>query len=170
MQQCHSPCAHLATLRGSCCPFMFLHSFWAPFSPQGRSMPSTMVRRTLYRTLLLHLVPVLSTAFRFAEAIYDYCGGNMTVTGVKATAGIFATYPAPYLSLLGGFIDQVAVKPSRVGSGHNLHSFALCICDLCVARCLGRPCFCSASWLCLTRTTNPPQRAANPLLWVFWFC
>lgn len=43
----------------------------------------------------------------------------MTVTGVKATAGIFATYPAPYLSLLGGFIDQVAVKPSRVGSGHN---------------------------------------------------
>ncbi|XP_003973612.2 aquaporin-7 [Takifugu rubripes] len=43
----------------------------------------------------------------YYEAIYDYCGGNMTVTGVKATAGIFATYPAPYLSLLGGFIDQV---------------------------------------------------------------
>lgn len=51
--------------------------------------------------------PILSTLFPFAEAIYDYCGGNMTVTGVKATAGIFATYPAPYLSLLGGFIDQV---------------------------------------------------------------
>ncbi|XP_061543891.1 aquaporin-7 isoform X1 [Phycodurus eques] len=45
--------------------------------------------------------------FVFAEAIHDYCGGNLTVTGVKATADIFATYPAPYLSLLGGFIDQV---------------------------------------------------------------
>lgn len=43
----------------------------------------------------------------FAEAIYDYCGGNLTVTGAKATAGIFATYPAPYLSLMAGFIDQV---------------------------------------------------------------
>lgn len=43
----------------------------------------------------------------YYEAIYDFCGGNLTVTGVKATAGIFATYPAPYLSLLAGFIDQV---------------------------------------------------------------
>ncbi|KAM8757448.1 aquaporin-7 [Acanthopagrus schlegelii] len=43
----------------------------------------------------------------YYEAIYDYCGGNLTVTGVKATAGIFATYPAPYLTLLAGFIDQV---------------------------------------------------------------
>lgn len=43
----------------------------------------------------------------YYEAIYAYCGGNLTVTGVKATAGIFATYPAPYLSLMGGFTDQV---------------------------------------------------------------
>ncbi|KAM3621722.1 uncharacterized protein V6R79_015128 [Siganus canaliculatus] len=43
----------------------------------------------------------------YYEAIYDYCGGNLTVTGAKATAGIFATYPAPYLSLMAGFIDQV---------------------------------------------------------------
>lgn len=43
----------------------------------------------------------------YYEAIHDYCGGNLTVTGAKATAGIFATYPAPYLSLLAGFIDQV---------------------------------------------------------------
>ncbi|KAI3370327.1 hypothetical protein L3Q82_025096 [Scortum barcoo] len=43
----------------------------------------------------------------YYEAIHDYCGGNLTVTGVKATAGIFATYPAPYLSLMAGFIDQV---------------------------------------------------------------
>nr|XP_020484999.1 aquaporin-7-like [Labrus bergylta] len=43
----------------------------------------------------------------YYEAIFDYCGGNLTVTGARATAGIFATYPAPYLSLLAGFIDQV---------------------------------------------------------------
>lgn len=43
----------------------------------------------------------------YYEAIQHYCGGNLTVTGVKATAGIFATYPAPYLSLMGGFVDQV---------------------------------------------------------------
>ncbi|XP_029357241.1 aquaporin-7 isoform X2 [Echeneis naucrates] len=43
----------------------------------------------------------------YYDAIHDYCGGNLTVTGVNATAGIFATYPAPYLSLLAGFIDQV---------------------------------------------------------------
>ena len=29
------------------------------------------------------------------------------VLGAQGTAGIFATYPAPYLSTLGGFIDQV---------------------------------------------------------------
>uniref|UniRef100_A0A3Q2YXC7 Aquaporin 7 n=1 Tax=Hippocampus comes TaxID=109280 RepID=A0A3Q2YXC7_HIPCM len=43
----------------------------------------------------------------YYEAIHDYCGGNLTATGAKATAAIFATYPAPYLSLFGGFIDQV---------------------------------------------------------------
>ncbi|KAM9757915.1 aquaporin-7 [Menidia menidia] len=43
----------------------------------------------------------------YYEAIHHYSGGNLTVTGERATAGIFATYPAPYLSLTGGFLDQV---------------------------------------------------------------
>ncbi|XP_064821746.1 aquaporin-7 isoform X2 [Oncorhynchus masou masou] len=43
----------------------------------------------------------------YYDAIYHYCGGNLTVSGPKATAGIFATYPAPYLSLHAGFLDQV---------------------------------------------------------------
>lgn len=43
----------------------------------------------------------------YYDALYDYCGGNFTVTGPKATAGIFATYPAPYLTVAGGFVDQV---------------------------------------------------------------
>ncbi|KAG2466678.1 AQP10 protein, partial [Polypterus senegalus] len=44
----------------------------------------------------------------YEDALQDYCGGNFTVTGPKATAGIFATYPAPFLSVAGGFIDQHA--------------------------------------------------------------
>ncbi|XP_068171759.1 aquaporin-7 [Antennarius striatus] len=43
----------------------------------------------------------------YYDAIFNYCGGNFTVTGARATAGIFATYPAPYLSVLSGFVDQV---------------------------------------------------------------
>ncbi|XP_043978779.1 aquaporin-7 [Gambusia affinis] len=43
----------------------------------------------------------------YYDAISDYSGGNLTVTGEKGTAGIFATYPAPYLSVFGGFFDQV---------------------------------------------------------------
>uniref|UniRef100_A0A3Q0QXW7 Aquaporin 10b n=1 Tax=Amphilophus citrinellus TaxID=61819 RepID=A0A3Q0QXW7_AMPCI len=34
-------------------------------------------------------------------------GGNLTVTGPTATAGIFSTYPADYLSVWGGIMDQV---------------------------------------------------------------
>ncbi|XP_058841981.1 aquaporin-7 isoform X2 [Acipenser ruthenus] len=42
-----------------------------------------------------------------SDALFEFCGGNFTVTGPRATAGIFATYPAPYLSVGGGFLDQV---------------------------------------------------------------
>ncbi|XP_035008969.1 aquaporin-7 isoform X2 [Hippoglossus stenolepis] len=44
---------------------------------------------------------------KVSDAILEYSGGNLTVTGERATAGIFATYPAPYLSVMSGFIDQV---------------------------------------------------------------
>lgn len=43
----------------------------------------------------------------YYDAIHHYCGGNFTVSGPKATAGIFATYPAPYISIYTGFFDQV---------------------------------------------------------------
>ncbi|XP_066473879.1 aquaporin-7-like [Tiliqua scincoides] len=42
----------------------------------------------------------------YYEALQDYTGGNLTVTGPTATAGIFSTYPAPYMSLLGGFVQE----------------------------------------------------------------
>ncbi|XP_043934836.1 aquaporin-9 isoform X2 [Protopterus annectens] len=43
----------------------------------------------------------------YYEALMNYSGGILTVTGPNATAHIFATYPAPYLSIMGGFVDQV---------------------------------------------------------------
>ncbi|XP_020847086.1 aquaporin-10 [Phascolarctos cinereus] len=43
----------------------------------------------------------------YYDALQNYTGGNLTVTGPKETASIFATYPAPYLSLGNGFLDQV---------------------------------------------------------------
>nr|XP_023667421.1 aquaporin-7-like [Paramormyrops kingsleyae] len=41
------------------------------------------------------------------DAMFKFCSGNFTVSGPKATAGIFATYPAPYISIHVGFLDQV---------------------------------------------------------------
>jgi MIP family channel proteins len=43
----------------------------------------------------------------YYEAWSAYDGGVRQVLGDNGTAIIFATYPKPYLSLLGGFIDQV---------------------------------------------------------------
>ncbi len=47
------------------------------------------------------------TFLTYREAFHRFDGGVRQVTGAQATAGIFATYPQPYLSLLGGFVDQV---------------------------------------------------------------
>lgn len=44
----------------------------------------------------------------YREAFTAFDGGTRMVEGATATAGIFATYPQPYLSLAGGFVDQVA--------------------------------------------------------------
>lgn len=43
----------------------------------------------------------------YYDALNHFDGGHRTVVGVNATAGIFATFPQPYLSTLGGFVDQV---------------------------------------------------------------
>jgi MIP family channel proteins len=47
------------------------------------------------------------TFMTYRDAFAAYDGGVRQVAGAKATAGIFATYPQPYLSLFGGFVDQV---------------------------------------------------------------
>uniref|UniRef100_A0A7M4F9I0 Aquaporin-7-like n=1 Tax=Crocodylus porosus TaxID=8502 RepID=A0A7M4F9I0_CROPO len=43
----------------------------------------------------------------YYDALYLYTGGNFTVMGPNATAGFFATYPAPYMSLTGAFFNEV---------------------------------------------------------------
>jgi MIP family channel proteins len=43
----------------------------------------------------------------YAEAFTAFDGGARQISGPQGTAGIFATYPQPFLSILGGFIDQV---------------------------------------------------------------
>ncbi|XP_060136367.1 aquaporin-7 [Zootoca vivipara] len=51
----------------------------------------------------------LASAITFAlyyEALIDYSGGTLTVGGHSGTANIFATYPSPYMSTLGGFVNE----------------------------------------------------------------
>src|SRR5688500_868458 len=43
----------------------------------------------------------------YRAALSALAGGIRAVEGATATAGIFATYPQPYLSIAGGFVDQV---------------------------------------------------------------
>jgi glycerol uptake facilitator protein len=42
----------------------------------------------------------------YREAFDAFDGGVRVVAGAKATAGIFATYPQPFLSTAGGLVDQ----------------------------------------------------------------
>ena len=43
----------------------------------------------------------------YLEALGAFDGGVRQILGEQGTAGIFATYPQPFLSTMGGFIDQV---------------------------------------------------------------
>ncbi|XP_056416894.1 aquaporin-3-like isoform X2 [Hyla sarda] len=43
----------------------------------------------------------------YFDALHVYSGGNWTVYGPQATAGIFASYPSEHLSAINGFTDQV---------------------------------------------------------------
>lgn len=43
----------------------------------------------------------------YREAIGAFDGGTRMLDGATATAGIFATYPQAFLSIAGGFVDQV---------------------------------------------------------------
>ena len=45
--------------------------------------------------------------FTYREAFDAFDAGVRQITGPQGTAGIFATYPQPFLSTAGGFVDQV---------------------------------------------------------------
>lgn len=49
-----------------------------------------------------------TTSALSTDAFMDFTSGILSVTGINATAHIFASYPARHLSVLGGFIDQVS--------------------------------------------------------------
>jgi MIP family channel proteins len=51
----------------------------------------------------------------YREAFDAFDGGVRLVAGPQGTAGIFATYPKPYLSTLGGLVDQVVGTALLVG-------------------------------------------------------
>ena len=54
--------------------------------------------------------------FTYREGLTAFDGGVRQVLGPQGTAGIFATYPQPYLSTFpGGFIDQVVGTAILVG-------------------------------------------------------
>ncbi|CAJ0591661.1 unnamed protein product [Cylicocyclus nassatus] len=52
-------------------------------------------------------VGALGVFVMYYEGISDYDQGVRQVTGPMATAGIFSTYPKPYLTVVGGMIDQI---------------------------------------------------------------
>jgi MIP family channel proteins len=51
----------------------------------------------------------------YHEALAHFDGGVRQVTGAMGTAGIFATYPQPWLSTFGGLIDQIVGTALLVG-------------------------------------------------------
>jgi MIP family channel proteins len=53
------------------------------------------------------LVAAAVVYLTYYDAFNAFDGGARQVVGERGTAGIFATYPQPFLSVIGGFVDQV---------------------------------------------------------------
>ncbi|XP_061855674.1 aquaporin-9 isoform X1 [Colius striatus] len=79
------------------------------------SLAMSVTGRLKWTKLPIYILAQLLGAFVGAAAVFgiyydafmQYSNGTLEVTGPNATAHIFATYPAPYLSLINGFADQV---------------------------------------------------------------
>ncbi|BCS34436.1 aquaporin [Luteitalea sp. TBR-22] len=72
-----------------------------------RGFPWSKVGPYVVAQLLGAFVGAAVVYLTYREAITAFDGGMRQVLGPHGTAGIFATYPAPYLSILGGVIDQI---------------------------------------------------------------
>jgi MIP family channel proteins len=53
--------------------------------------------------------------FTYRDAFNHFDGGVRVVTGPLGTAGVFATYPQPWLSTFGGLVDQIVGTALLVG-------------------------------------------------------
>ncbi|KAJ8000325.1 hypothetical protein DPEC_G00203660 [Dallia pectoralis] len=79
------------------------------------SLSLCFLGRHPWRRLPFYAVSQITGAFlaaatislQYYDAIEHYSGGHLSVTGPTATAGIFFTLPADYLSFWGGIVDQV---------------------------------------------------------------
>lgn len=69
--------------------------------PWGKVLPYAIaqVAGAFVASAVVHLT--------YREALDAFDGGVRQILGAQGTAGIFATYPQPFLSILGGFVDQV---------------------------------------------------------------
>ncbi|XP_055076875.2 aquaporin-10b [Misgurnus anguillicaudatus] len=61
----------------------------------------------VFSQILGSFLAAATVALQYYDAIMHFSGGHLTVDGATATAGIFSTYPADYLSLWGGVVDQI---------------------------------------------------------------
>uniref|UniRef100_A0A8C3S975 Aquaporin 7 n=1 Tax=Chelydra serpentina TaxID=8475 RepID=A0A8C3S975_CHESE len=66
-----------------------------------RKLPAYIIGQFLGSFLASFLVFCM-----YYDALCEYSEGHYIVTGPNGTAGIFATYPAPYMTLLGGFVNE----------------------------------------------------------------
>ena len=80
-------------------------------------------RRFPWNKVLLYAIAQLAGAFvasavvyvTYHDALTAFDGGIRQVAGPQGTAGIWATYPQPFLSLVGGVIDQIVGTALLVG-------------------------------------------------------
>ena len=72
-----------------------------------RGFPWSRVGPYVVAQLLGAFVGAAIVYLTYREAFTAFDGGVRQIAGAQGTAGIFATYPAAYLSTFGGFIDQV---------------------------------------------------------------
>ncbi|XP_077335917.1 aquaporin-3-like isoform X2 [Lithobates pipiens] len=79
------------------------------------SLSMYLLQRMTCRMMLVYFLAQFIGCFTGAalvfalyfDALHVYSGGNWTVSGTQATAGIFASYPSEHLSVFNGLSDQV---------------------------------------------------------------
>ncbi|KAM9685545.1 LOW QUALITY PROTEIN: aquaporin-10 [Trichechus inunguis] len=87
---------------------------WAHLKPDF-SLAMRLLGRLPGAKLPIYSLVQLSSAFcasgttyaLYYDALQNYAGGNLAVTGPQETTSVFTTYSAPSLSLNNGFLDQV---------------------------------------------------------------